>query len=93
MTETFEVKSGYSRRPETLRFRNPESIAEMVSYCNSKAHIEVRDRHGNWRTVKVNGAVRTWKRDPQRIEVPCKYGMYEYFILHGEDIKDVLIPV
>lgn len=28
------------------------------------------------RRVKVNGAVRTWKRDANRIEVPVKYGMY-----------------
>ena len=91
--ETFEVRSGYSGRNETLRFRNPVDIAEMVSYCNSRSHIAVRDRNGNWRRVKVNGAVRTWKRDPQRIEVPCKYGMYEYFTLTTRDINDVLIPV
>lgn len=29
-------------------------------------------------TAKVNGAVRTWKRDPERIEVPLKWGLYEY---------------
>ena len=27
--------------------------------------------------VKINGKVRTWKRDKDRIEVPVKYGMYE----------------
>ena len=89
---TFTVKSGYGRK-ETLRFRNPVDVAEMVSWCDSHGHIQVLDRYGHWRTVKVNGKVRTWKRDPGRIEVPCKYGLYEYFILRAQDIGDVLIPV
>ena len=90
--ETFEVKSGYGRK-ETLRFRNPIDVAEMVSWCDSHSHIQVYDRNGHWRTVKVNGKVRTWKKDPTRIEVPCKYGLYEYFILRASGINDVLIPV
>ena len=33
---------------------------------------------GDARQLKVNGKVRTWKRNPDRIEVPVKYGLYEY---------------
>lgn len=34
------------------------------------------DTHGKrWR---VNGAVKTWKRDPKRIRVPLKHGLYAY---------------
>ena len=33
---------------------------------------------GTLAECKVNGAVRTWKRNPSRIEVPIKYGMYVY---------------
>ena len=90
--ETFEVKTGHGRK-ETLRFRNPVDVAEMVSWCDSHSHIQMLDRNGHWRTVKVTGKVRTWKRDPGRIEVPCKYGLYVYFILRAMDINDVLIPV
>ena len=30
------------------------------------------------RRYKVNGKPKTWKRDPNRIEVPIKYGLYTY---------------
>lgn len=38
------------------------------------------------RRVKINGAVRTWKRDPNRLEVPVKYGMYEYATFTESDV-------
>ena len=41
-------------------------------------HPAVILRSGKLGAVKINGAIRTWKRDPERIEVPLKYGMYEY---------------
>lgn len=87
---TFQVRY---KPTELTTFRNPANVAEMVNHCNSHSHIWVRDLRGNARTVKVNGKVRTWKRDPNRIEVPCKYGLYEYFLLTAQDISDVLIPV
>jgi hypothetical protein len=40
---------------------------------------------GSARRLKVNGAVRRWKRQPDKIEVPVKYGMYEYALLHNHD--------
>lgn len=88
----FEVRNGYNLSEKGM-YRNPVDVAEMVSYCDSHQHIEVKDVAGNARRVKVNGKVRTWKRDATRIEVPCKYGMYEYFTLTARDITDVLIPV
>ncbi len=27
---------------------------------------------------KINGKPKTWKRDPSRVEVPVKYGLYRY---------------
>jgi hypothetical protein len=38
------------------------------------------------RQAKVNGRLRTWKRDANRIELPLKYGMYEYFVYTKDDI-------
>jgi hypothetical protein len=48
---------------------------------------------GTARQAKVNGAVRRWKRDCNRIEVPIKYGMYEYAVFYASDINRILIPV
>lgn len=27
---------------------------------------------------RVNGAVKTWKRSPERVRVPIKHGLYDY---------------
>lgn len=28
---------------------------------------------------RVNGQIRTWQRDADRLEIPCKHGLREYF--------------
>ena len=33
------------------------------------------NRNFRW---KVNGRVKTWKRDPDRVVVPIKHGLYHY---------------
>lgn len=91
---TFVLRIGYSRHtPESMRFRNPVNVAEMVNWCNMNTHIWFRCNDGTARQCKVNGRVRTWKRDPNRIEVPIKYGLYEYGTFTQYDIARILIPV
>jgi hypothetical protein len=37
---------------------------------------------------RVNGQVKTWKRDPDRIQIPVKHGLYDHaYLCHG-DIAD-----
>ena len=83
----------YNNSRGTMTFRTPSSIAEMVSWCDSHQHIWFRTISGDARQCKVNGKVRTWKRDLNRVEVPVKYGLYEYSTLTADDINRVLIPV
>jgi len=92
-TTTKTITIGYSGSKDTLTYRNPKDVAEMIEYCDKHTHIWLRDRKGKARQVKVNGKVRTWKRDPNRVEVPFKYGLYEYGTLEARDIADVLIPM
>lgn len=35
---------------------------------------------------RVNGAVKTWKRDPSRVRVPIKFGLYRYSSVSEADI-------
>jgi hypothetical protein len=90
---TLTVKDGYTRGKTSGTYRTPASIAEMISWCDSHSHITALDIHGMSRTVKVNGKVRTWKRDAGRVEVPYKYGMYEYGTFTADDLNRILIPV
>lgn len=38
--------------------------------------------------AKVNGQVKTWKRDPSRVSVPWKHGLYVYGTLTEHDLED-----
>lgn len=91
--ETLTVKDGYNKGKTSGTYRNPISITEMIQWCDSHSHITVLADNGLSRTVKVNGKVRTWKRDPNRVEVPYKYGLYEYGTWTAANINRILIPV
>lgn len=41
---------------------------------------------------ETNGQVRRWKREPERFELPLKYGMYEYGTFTNRDL-DRLVTV
>lgn len=91
---SFIVHIGYSgKKNSTLTVRNPVTIDEMDRHCTADTHIWLLDNYGEARRVKVNGKVRRWKRDRDRIEVPYKYGLYEYGTLTERDIDRVLIVV
>lgn len=81
--------------PSHARFQPIINVDEATKHCDSRSHVWVRSHHGDARTVKVNGKVRRWKRDANRIEIPCKYGLYEYFTLNAGDLAAgmLLLPV
>lgn len=83
----------YNGREGENTFRTPQSIQEMINHCSKHGHIWFHSIQGDARRAKVNGKVRTWKTQKDRIEIPVKYGMYEYGILTANDIDRVLIPV
>jgi hypothetical protein len=41
------------------------------------AHMPFLSVNGQVYECRVNGAVKRWKRDPMRAEIPCKYGFRE----------------
>ena len=90
--KTIEAPSGYdrSKNPEVKRYR---SITLEEAKNLSYGHANILDRHGKVRNIKINGKVRTWKRDPNRIEIPCKYGLYECFTLTSRDYTDIVVEV
>jgi hypothetical protein len=71
------VKDGYdrSKHPAMIAVR-PMTLdeARLLNY----GHIEFIGLGNDLRRAKLNGKVRTWKRDANRLEIPLKYGMYEY---------------
>jgi hypothetical protein len=74
---------GYHGAGKSAEFR-PMTLeeAKLLSYGD---HIWFLATDGSARQVKVNGQVKRWKRDPDRIEVPVKYGMYEHATFYSRD--------
>ena len=92
--ETFELvyKSDRKKNPEKKLFRS--LTFEEAKALKAGDHVKVIDHGGEaYGNVKINGAVQTWKRDPNRISIPCKYGMYEYYTFTRRDIDRLLIRI
>jgi hypothetical protein len=50
-----------------------------------------RNADGTLARFRVTGKVKTWKKDPNRIRVPLKRGMYEFWALTEDNINDFLL--
>ena len=65
---------------------------EEVEGLVSGQHVWFRSIVGNdARRIKINGRVRTWAKDRERIEVPVKYGMYDYATFYAHNIDRLLV--
>lgn len=62
----------YTKQEKEYRFL---TLVEIKALRN---HALIVGNNGEIFRVKVNGIVKTWKRDPSRFSVPIKYGLYEY---------------
>jgi hypothetical protein len=71
-----DYRNGKDAKAETVNYR---MMTTDEARALATSHVAFVDRDGNIRRAKVNGRVRTWKRSPDRVEVPCKYGLYEHF--------------
>lgn len=73
---TFQLPDGrdFKRRLVTVRRMTLDEIKAL----RSGQSVLIVANDGTLRNAKINGAVRLWKRDPDRVEVPVKYGLYEY---------------
>lgn len=80
MTTTIQAALQHDRKkqPDVLRFRTL-TRDEVFALRSGDVRLCLLNS-GRVGSVKINGAVRTWKRDRNRVEVPVKYGMYEYAV-------------
>lgn len=59
------------------------SLAEAKALKPGDILIDINNRR--W---KVNGKVKTWKRDANRIHIPLKHGLYAYDSLNYYNFHD-----
>ncbi len=88
-----ELAENSDRRktPEKRKYRS--MTFEEVKGMEYGDHPLILLNSGKVGQVKVNGKIRLWKRDPNRIEVPCKYGLRECFTFTARDIDRFLVEV
>lgn len=84
--KNIEVPLRGSRRkvPETIELRNISlEEAKQLRYGDT---VWILDMQAKAAQVRVGSAVKRWKRDPDRIEITFKFGLYESFRLTTSEI-------
>lgn len=66
---------------------------DEVKVLRSGSRIWFISTDGSAREMKVNGAVKRWKRTPDRFAVPCKYGLHEYHTFTNDDMVRLIVPI
>lgn len=85
---THVLRSGYDRRKKHYTESTYRTMTrEEVLGLHYGQHVTFLANDGSARILKVNGRVRTWKRDANRVEVPIKYGLYE---CHTMDLDEAM---
>jgi hypothetical protein len=74
---------------QALNLQYRDEIHEDECVLNVSPRGKVRTVTTIWR---VNGKVRTWSRDPGRIEIPCKHGLREHFTFTERDLASLHLP-
>ena len=62
--------------------------AKSLTWHDMLYHVRYRNADGTPVRCRVNGAVKTWTRSPQKVQVPWKHGMHEYGYLTESDLDD-----
>lgn len=79
--QTIIATSGYD--PKQKLALTPLTLSELKALKGGEC-LQFLDIRGKVRNCKVNGKCRIWKRNLTRFEVPCKYGLREYFTICRE---------
>lgn len=54
-------------------------------------HKTLTNADGTRLRVRRNGKTRTWKRTPERFEIPVKYGLYQYAIIDNDNHNEWVV--
>ena len=65
--------------------------AKQLNHGDILYHTENRNADGTPQRWRVNGQVKRWKRDTNRIRVPLKHGLYQYDYLENDGLELVCL--
>lgn len=76
-----------------LAFAKAQKVTrENVEQVLDGGLLQVHMRNGNWWDVRRNGATKRWKRDPDRIYIPIKFGFKNTSNITQDDFIDGVLP-
>lgn len=61
--------------------------AKNLTHGTTLYHMINRNTDGTPQRWRVNGRVRTWKRDSSRVSVPIKHGLWSYDRLTEHELE------
>ena len=60
--------------------------AKNLNYGQILHHTINKNADATPQRWRVNGKVKTWKRSPERVQVPVKYGLYGFDYITENDL-------
>lgn len=60
--------------------------AKQLTYGSEIHANDYFNSNGTCQRFRLNGKVRTWKRDLNRIEIPVKRGLYQYYTITNREL-------
>jgi hypothetical protein len=60
--------------------------AKALQYGQILHHTTNKNADGTPQRWRVNGKVKTWKRSPERVQVPVKHGLYSFGYITESDL-------
>jgi len=54
-------------------------------------HMSKRNADGTPQRWRINGKPKIWKRNPDRVQIPVKHGLYSYDYLTQDDLHLVAL--
>jgi len=65
--------------------------AKQLKYGQVIYHAINKNSDGSPQRWKINGQVKLWKRNPNRIRIPIKHGLYSYDYLTENELELVCL--
>lgn len=92
MEMSLQLNSDKTKNPKNYLFRTITlDEAKKLKYGDT---LRIQLSNGKVGNVRVGSQVKRWKRDPNRIEITFKYGLYESRRFTTEEIlRDILVPI
>lgn len=89
MNNTFTVLDGYDKK--TVHTVRKLTFEELKNHIDNNQEFLFISKQGTLRRCRRGSALKTWKRDPSRLECTFKYGLYESARLDTQQMLDVLV--